>query len=235
MTARTTSAESDESLQLRAYHALRTKIIDVDYAPGDKLLVHRLCDELGMGRTPVRESLVRLSQEGLVHTVPQSGTYVSSISLRLVEDARYMREQVERNVYAQCCSMRTDDDLAQLGQLIHEQELARQAGDAAAFYTKDNLFHEHAYRLARRSQVWAWLNLISADYLRYRRLRMRAQGIDWDTIIAQHTAIVEAIAQRDAAGAGLLASQHIHLLYDEVDEVVAAFPAYFADDREQRA
>ena len=62
--------ESGESLQLRAYETLREGILYATYAPGDRLQVKDLCLDLDMGRTPVRESLVRLRQEGLVETVP---------------------------------------------------------------------------------------------------------------------------------------------------------------------
>ena len=73
--------EQETSLQDQSYHTIRRKIVYLDYKPGEKLGVKQLCDDLDMGRTPVREALVRLAQEGLVRTVPQSGTYVSPINL----------------------------------------------------------------------------------------------------------------------------------------------------------
>ena len=82
--------EQETSLQDQSYHTIRRKIVYLDYKPGEKLGVKQLCDDLDMGRTPVREALVRLAQEGLVRTVPQSGTYVSPINLTFAESACYI-------------------------------------------------------------------------------------------------------------------------------------------------
>ena len=86
-----------ESLQLQAYDRIRRRILYADYVPGDKLMVRDLCADLDMGRTPIRESLARLGQEGLVQIIPQSGTYVNRISLCSVKCARYVRANLERN------------------------------------------------------------------------------------------------------------------------------------------
>lgn len=96
--------EQETSLQDQSYHTIRRKIVYLDYKPGEKLGVKQLCDDLDMGRTPVREALVRLAQEGLVRTVPQSGTYVSPINLTLAESACYIREHLEKQVIVECCA-----------------------------------------------------------------------------------------------------------------------------------
>ena len=64
--------EQETSLQDQSYHTIRRKIVYLDYKPGEKLGVKQLCDDLDMGRTPVREALGRLAQEGLVRTVPRA-------------------------------------------------------------------------------------------------------------------------------------------------------------------
>ena len=99
--------EQETSLQDQSYHTIRRKIVYLDYKPGEKLGVKQLCDDLDMGRTPVREALVRLAQEGLVRTVPQSGTYVSPINLTLAESACYIREHLEKQVIVECCARAT--------------------------------------------------------------------------------------------------------------------------------
>ena len=54
--------EQETSLQDQSYHTIRRKIVYLDYKPGEKLGVKQLCDDLDMGRTPVREALVRLAK-----------------------------------------------------------------------------------------------------------------------------------------------------------------------------
>lgn len=90
------NSNSAPNLQTSAYDQIRQDIIFCTLIPGQKISVKTMEDNLGIGRTPVREALVRLSQQGLVQTVPQSGTYVSRISLREAENARYVREHLEK-------------------------------------------------------------------------------------------------------------------------------------------
>ena len=114
--------EQEMSLQDQSYHTIRRKIVYLDYKPGEKLGVKQLCDDLDMGRTPVREALVRLAQEGLVRTVPQSGTYVSPINLTLAESACYIREHLEKQVIVECCARATSAGIEQLDRAIALQE-----------------------------------------------------------------------------------------------------------------
>lgn len=223
--------EHAESLQLQAYETIRNAILYAHYAPGDKLMVKDLCLELDMGRTPIRESLVRLRQEGLVQTVPQSGTYVSRISLRSVECARYVREQMERSVAVECCAKIGPQQIRGLAQIVERQRKAAEAGDRCAFFDGDNELHQALYDAADRSRVWEWLELISIDLQRYRWLRMQTEELDWNAILDQHLEICDALAERDADEVGYLVSAHLHLLFEESAAVIKTFPDYFINDR----
>ena len=133
--------EQETSLQDQSYHTIRRKIVYLDYKPGEKLGVKQLCDDLDMGRTPVREALVRLAQEGLVRTVPQSGTYVSPINLTLAESACYIREHLEKQVIVECCARATSAGIEQLDRAIALQEKAMADEDRIGFFLSDNLMH----------------------------------------------------------------------------------------------
>ena len=74
-----------QSLQDQAYNALRSKIIYAELKPGTRLSAIGLEKETGIGRTPIRESFVRLREQELVETRPKSGTYVSKISMERAE------------------------------------------------------------------------------------------------------------------------------------------------------
>src|SRR5262249_9041063 len=77
------------------YHKLKEQILSVELIPGTNISEKEISVQMGVSRTPVRESFVRLSQEGLLDIYPQRGTVVSLIDLELVEEARFMREQLE--------------------------------------------------------------------------------------------------------------------------------------------
>ena len=86
-----------QSLQDQAYNALRSKIIYAELKPGTRLSAIGLEKETGIGRTPIRESFVRLREQELVETRPKSGTYVSKISMERAENACFLREKLERS------------------------------------------------------------------------------------------------------------------------------------------
>ena len=79
--------QHNQSLQDQAYNALRSKIIYAELKPGTRLSAIGLEKETGIGRTPIRESFVRLREQELVETRPKSGTYVSKISMERAENA----------------------------------------------------------------------------------------------------------------------------------------------------
>src|SRR4051795_6717816 len=84
-------AETDkldrDLLRERAYAPLRDAIVDGTLAPGERLRDQELCAWLGLSRTPVREALVRLEQDGLVETAPQRFTRVAPLDRRAARDA----------------------------------------------------------------------------------------------------------------------------------------------------
>ena len=225
------TSDSSKSLQLQAYGQIREAILYVNYAPGSRLQIKDLCQDLGVGRTPVRESLVRLSQEGLVEMVPQSGTYVSKISLRAIESARYAREGLEHKIAADCCARATPESVEALDEMVRRQDGALEREDARAFFDYDNQFHGLMYEIAGQGLIWTWLDAISADLQRYRWLRLHTGELGWQEIVDEHRAICSAIEEHDVGRACHLASGHTRLLIKENSTVTKAFPDYFVNDR----
>ena len=218
-----------QPLSYTAYFKLRQDIIYCDLTPGQKLSVRDLEEQFGLGRTPVREALVRLSELGLVYTIPQSGTYVSRIDLARAEDARFMREHLESSVIMECCARLTDDGRASLEEVIRRQERAFAAGDARAFFEHDNGFHELIFDIAGRHTVWTTLEAHNTHLQRFRWLRTQVKGLDWNNIMSQHRQMLDAIVNRDPEEANFLAIAHAHLMFTEYRAVTDAFPDYFGN------
>ena len=69
------------SLSEEAYTQLRSMIVRLDFVPGDVLREDDLQDQLGIGRTPIREALQRLEREHFVNVVPRQGIFVTGIDV----------------------------------------------------------------------------------------------------------------------------------------------------------
>ena len=84
------------SLKLQAYQYLKTKILNCEYRPNEFLNEQKLCAEMGnISRTPMRDALGRLEQEGLITILPKKGLMVSGITEEDVHSMFEMRLLVE--------------------------------------------------------------------------------------------------------------------------------------------
>ena len=220
------STDQDQQAEL-AYGALRRGIMEFRFAPGERLSPTAIRERLGVGRTPVREAIVRLRQEGLVVTRPKSGSYVALVDLDAAECARFLRSNTERAVVVECCSRAGEKDIASLRKLLDDQARAMKAHDQRSFFDADNRMHEELYTIAGRRRAWAWLEETNLDLERYRWLHVQARGVGWGSILTEHQELVEAIASKDPEEAAYITVHHLHVMLDERDEVISAFPGYF--------
>lgn len=226
-TANETFESAAENQQSQAYAAIRKGIVEFRYEPGQRLSAKQVREELGVGRTPVRESIVRLQQEGLVFTKPKSGSYVSLVNLENAENARFLRANTERAVVVECCSKRDGTDLQAIASCIAEQKQAVQTHDQRAFFDADNAMHAMLYRITHHERSWQWLESIGYDLDRFRWLHVKARGLAWESILEEHRALLGAIERREPGEAAYVIEHHLHVMLDEKDAVLKAFPQFF--------
>lgn len=218
-----------ESLQNQAYEMIRNRIIFAEYTPGTKLGIKELCEDLGLGRTPVRESFLRLQQEDLVESRPQSGTYVSRINMRYCEAARLARECLEREVVVECCAKVTPEDLQVIDEIIARQEKACEDGDMHGLFESDNALHREFFRIAGRPIIWQWLNLTNTHFERFRWLSAITKGVEQGVVLGQHREMRQAIAERDTNYAAFLVTDHLQKSRYDYELIAAEFPEYFEE------
>lgn len=215
------------SLQSQAFQAIRKKIIYSELEPGRKISEKSLEDMLHIGRTPIREALIQLRQQELVYTVPQSGTYVSRIDLNSAQNARFVREQLERQIMVECCAKMNDQIEKILQTILDEQKIAVDIKDERAFFQADNLFHEACFEVANRKEIWEWLNEHNTHLERFRWLRVNVHGLRWETIMDQHQRLFNALVNRETEEVAFLTSLHLHMMLNEQDTVIKRYPLYF--------
>lgn len=86
---------TSESLSARAYRILLDRLIMLDIQPGDPIMEKQLADEMGVGRTPLREALKRLESDHLVVTYPRRGTFASQVDVTELAHVSEMRQALE--------------------------------------------------------------------------------------------------------------------------------------------
>lgn len=190
-----------ELLRDTAYSRLCSAIVDGTLEPGEQLHDPELCHWLGLSRTPVREALHRLADEGLVETAPQRYTRVTEITLPAAHDAFPMLATLHGLATELAVPHLTATDFAVLDAAQAAFLGALQARDKARALAADDRFHDVFVERAGNAYVTQALERLTPTVRRMQRLALRT--LPGGRSVAQHTAIVErAVAGNAAAAAG---------------------------------
>lgn len=116
---RASNCREDEVAETRgntqvAYDRIRQAIVEGRYPPGQRLIEQRIAGEFGLSRTPVRESLRRLEAEGLIHSEPNRGAVVRSVSVAEITDLYGLRARLEAYAAELAAERATGEDIARI-------------------------------------------------------------------------------------------------------------------------
>ena len=199
----------------------------LELTPGAPLSENELAAELGVSRTPVRETLILLSQEGLVQVFPKVGSFVSRVDPERVADAQFLREAVE---LASLDDVPADPDPAQVATLRENLVRQRQADDDPdAFFPLDEEFHLGLLRLAGHERTWPTVAAAKGHLDRARRLGL-TENASMKVFRDQHSAVLEALLQGDRDQARALLRAHLRAVFADIERVRHRSPELFSSN-----
>ncbi|SHJ87814.1 DNA-binding transcriptional regulator, GntR family [Anaerocolumna jejuensis DSM 15929] len=196
------------SLRGRVFTKIREDILAGKYNQNDELKETSIGQELGVSRTPVREALRQLELEGLVNIVPNKGAYVNGISEKDIHDIYIIRSYLEGLCAKWACEYITQEQIDELEEVVYLSEFHAKKEHHEQIVELDNKFHQLIYE-ASNSKI---LNHILSDFHHYvQRVRKITLASDLRAASSnkEHTAILDAIRQRDGENAEMLAHEHI--------------------------
>lgn len=137
-------AAEKKNLKQQAYNAIKSKILDCEYAPNERLNEQILCDQLGsISRTPVRDAIGRLEQEGLVRILPKKGILVAPIDITEISLIYEVRLLLEPYSLAQYGSHIPTKELTKFQRILNNTSNTSKAQqNHHYFYETDNQFHQ---------------------------------------------------------------------------------------------
>ncbi|MDD6570210.1 MAG: GntR family transcriptional regulator, partial [Acidaminococcus sp.] len=121
---------------------LRQAIISGQFPAGMRLMELQLADKLGVSRTPIREAIRMLEQEGLAVTMPRKGAEVAGMTLKDMEDVLEIREALDDLAVRIACDKITDEQLKHLTDVKEEFEESTKTGDVKKIAQADVNFHD---------------------------------------------------------------------------------------------
>jgi GntR family transcriptional regulator, rspAB operon transcriptional repressor len=214
----------------RIYAGLRAELLSLQRRPGEAISEAEIAVAFGVSRTPVREAILKLSDDGLVEIFPQSGIFVSRIPLGALPEAIIIRKALEETTARLAAEHATSSQILRLHSILERQREADAATDREAFHQADEAFHATIAEIAGYPGIWTLIQQVKIHVDRYRRLTLPQVG-RMKEVIAEHEPILAAIEARDAVGAGAAMGRHLERLLADISATQTINPEFF-DERD---
>jgi len=187
---------------------MRTAIIEGVFAPGQRLVERPLCDQLGVSRTVVRETIRYLEAEGLVEIIPNKGPIVARLNWQEAEQIYAIRRQLEGSAAATCAARYEGDFARRLTTSLTVIERSMQSTQWIDVMHATTDFYEHIFNAAGHSVAWEVVQRLNARISRLRTLTLSDKARATPGI-THMTAIKDAVLSRDADAARAAVEVHI--------------------------
>lgn len=191
-----------------AYATIKQRILDNEYAPGTAVLEQALANDLGLSRTPVREAMIRLEQEGLVRVVPRHGMTVLPLAPRDMTEIYQIMIGLELVATEQLAARRPSAaEIAPLVEACDAMAAAMERDDLDAWAKADERFHLSLVELCGNRRLAAMVMAVWEQSHRARMFTLRLRPKPTDST-REHREVVEAILAGDPVRATRLYRAH---------------------------
>lgn len=202
-----------ELLAEKAYRQIKEHILEMVYPPNTPLQEKELQERLGMGRTPIREALIRLQQEGLVQIIPRRGAQVQALTLADARDLYHVRSILEPEAVRLAVPHIKVEELLPFKQSF--QELLGQNPeelDTGKLIGVDRDFHQLFLERCQNPYL-----VEALERIHYRsRLAWALSAKDRSRLIKaceSHIKLIEALERKDAEQAAQMMKEHVLEMY----------------------
>ncbi|QDW39951.1 GntR family transcriptional regulator [Bradyrhizobium sp. KBS0727] len=214
----------------RIYSDLRSELVSLQRRPGEAISEAEIALSFGVSRTPVREAILKLSDEGLLEIYPQSGIFVSRIPIDALPEAIIIRKALEETTARLAAERATSSQVLALRAILERQREASAAGDSETFHQTDELFHATVAEVAGYPGIWKFIQQVKVHVDRYRRLTLPQLG-RIPKVITEHEAVLTAIEAHDPERARRAMEAHLENLLDNISATQHINPEFFDQRR----
>ena len=214
-----------ESASSAIYRALWDDIIAMRLRPGAPVVEKLIAQRFSVSRTPVREAVLKLAGEGLVDIFPQSGTFVSRIPFDDLPEVLAIRSALEQAAARHAAAKAKGEDIAALRANIASQRDV-DPDDHEGFHVFDEAFHARISDIAGYPGFWRLTRQVKVQLDRCRRLIMPQLGRRAEAV-AEHEAVVDAIAAGKPEEAAKAMAAHLERVLNLISSAQAATPENF--------
>jgi len=207
--------EPPNSISDQIYEHLKQKILYGDIEPGERLMQIQVAETLKTSRTPVRDAIRRLEQDGLVVRLPQGGVMVTLVDSQTIKEVFGIRSVLEAYAVELACDSITPEEIATLKQLMRQaqellgsDELERDV-KIRELFKLNSQFHDTIYRATGNSYLLDIINNLRNIVRQMRYLGLRADTTTWSQAWDEHIQLINCLESRDKESANGLIKRHL--------------------------
>ncbi len=190
------------------FNTLREAILRGDLQPGERLMELQLAAKLGVSRTPIREAIRMLEQEGLAVTMPRKGAEVAKMTLKGMEDVLEIRGALDELASQLACERITKEQLERLAARKQDFEDSLKSGDVKLIAEADVNFHDIIYEATGNPKLVNLLNNLREQIYRY-RVEYIKDANNHPILIKEHEAIYQSLLNRNKEDAVIAIHEHV--------------------------
>lgn len=198
-----------ETAQDRAYNHVKSQILSLALRPGEWVKAQDVAAAVNVSRTPVREALGRLEQEGYVQRNGGWGYVVRSVTLQEAREFYKVREALEAEAVREAVAHVTDQELTILDALLQKAEEGRASGRVQTFRKYARSFHARIALNAGNSLLAGMLSQLEDRSHQLAMMVFDKHHHRMDEVVEENRAIFEAIKARDCARAEAAVRHHV--------------------------
>lgn len=199
---------------------LRDMIIEGRLAAGTRIHELKLCEALGVSRTPLREALKVLASEGLIELTPSRGATVRRLTPADVLDMLRVLGALEALAGELACAAASDSEIDEVRDL-HAAMMRKYAKhDRLEYFKLNQRIHSTIVRLAKNRTLESLHDSLQARIKRIRFIGNEVEG-QWRDAVAEHEEMIDALGSRDGARLARVLRRHMDNTWKRVNAIGA--------------
>jgi DNA-binding GntR family transcriptional regulator len=214
--------KNNGSLRLKAYSAIKDKIIHLELKPGEKISENDIAEELNVSRTPVREALRMLEQEKIVISNEGFGFAVRRFTMQDIEEYYTLRIAIEDFAMTLAVKKITEEEIELLKANIVECRSIIKTGNIKEIIRCESEFHELLYRATKSEILQDTISGLIDKFHWFRSLAFSVDGVA-ENALNHHEKMIELIEKKDAESLKATIHEHLNHARNSVDKLLRFF------------
>ncbi|MCG8501127.1 MAG: GntR family transcriptional regulator [Firmicutes bacterium] len=221
--------EIENSLPLanKVYNQLKKDIIELRKRPEEIILIGRVAEQMHVSRTPVKEALIQLKQEGLLVETSGGKLQVASLVFNDIREIFEIRQGLEGIAASIAAERVTSNQLDKLEQSLVNMNSLLQSGDYNSFFEEDSNFHNLVIEIANNKRMKELISQLDARLQRIRHLTLAIEK-RLEKTVAEHTKVFECISKNDPQGARDAIIHHISIAKNDLSKLFETYDDLFS-------